>query len=111
MNDDVDRILNDPRFEARVLEIIKPKIARKTKIPADFVPSPTTCQWALREHGIDLGTLNRHLEYFISACQAKGYMYSDWQRAFQNAVRNNWARIEQKATTATALDDYRKGRV
>jgi hypothetical protein len=110
MNDDVDRILNDPRFEARVLEIIKPKVARKTKIAADFAPTPTTHQW-LAAKGISFVDTNRHLDYFISACQAKGYMYSDWQRAFQNAVTNNWARIEQKATTASALDDYRKGRV
>jgi hypothetical protein len=110
MNDDVDRILHDPRFEARVLEIIKPKVARKTKIAADFSPTTTTYQWAYAK-GISPADIARHLDYFIGACQAKGYMYSDWQRAFQNAVTNNWAKIEQKATTASALDDYRKGRV
>ena len=44
--------------------------------------------WAL-EKGFD--RLADHLEGFIGRAVAKGYTYVDWDAAFMNAVREDWA--------------------
>jgi len=65
---------------------------RKTRIPNDFSISPAVREWAI-EKGFD--RLDEHLENFITSCKAKDYTYVDWDSAFRNAIRKDWARIRE----------------
>jgi len=65
---------------------------RKTPIPTGFSVSDSVREWA-REKGFD--RLDQHLEHFTDLAIAKGYSYADWDRAFQNAIRANWARLPE----------------
>ena len=68
--------------------------AQKTSIPSGFCVSDSVKQWA-EEKGY--AQLDRHLAHFIDCCQAKGYQYADWDAAFRNAIKGNWAKVEQAA--------------
>lgn len=62
----------------------------KTRLPADFQISAQVRAWA-KEKG--LGDLDRHLESFKAKCTANGYTYADWDAAFMEAVRGDWAKL------------------
>lgn len=64
--------------------------ACETPIPDDFKVSDRVEKWAT-EHGHT--RLQERLDAFICQAKAKGYMYADWDAAFMNAIRNNWARL------------------
>ena len=64
---------------------------RKTSIPQGFEISENIRRWA-NEKGFT--NLEEHLENFVGVCQAKNYQYVDWNAAFQNAIRSNWAKIK-----------------
>jgi|TARA_B100000085_G_scaffold39955_1_gene33148 hypothetical protein len=66
----------------------KRKIQRKTTIPSDFSISDQVRDWALRNGH---GSLNQHLDHFVDRAVAKGYTYVNWDAAFKEAVRKNWA--------------------
>lgn len=68
------------------------KRACATRLPEGFAVSDRVLKWATAR-GLQ-GVIELHLEAFISTCRAKGYTYVDWDEAFMNAVRKNWARIE-----------------
>lgn len=75
----------------------KPKPVKKPKpvevpLPEDFGISDRVTKWAA-QHGL-AGVLELHFEAFVSTCKAKGYTYVDWDEAFMNAIRKNWAKIE-----------------
>ncbi len=63
-------------------------------ISADFAITPELQTWA-DQHGY--GDLAQHLDSFKDKAQAKGYQYTDWQAAFRNAIRDDWAGL-RKAT-------------
>lgn len=73
------------------------KGSRKTSLPGNFTISDRVRQWA-EEKGHN--NLEAHLENFKLQCEAKGYQYKDWDAAFMNAVRNNWAKIEKRGRDA-----------
>lgn len=62
----------------------------KTSLPPEFEISNSVKEWAARRGYINLG---EHLEAFKAKCLAKGYRYVDWDAAFKEAVRENWARV------------------
>jgi hypothetical protein len=64
---------------------------QKTLIPHDFTITEKVKAWAIKK---GLNHLEEHLESFISKCNAKGYQYVDWDSAFMEAIRGNWAKIE-----------------
>jgi hypothetical protein len=64
---------------------------RKTPIPDDFEISDRVKLWAEKKK---MNHLQEHLESFVISCRAKGYEYVDWDSAFMNAIRQNWARLE-----------------
>ncbi len=76
----------------------KPKaISRKprptpTTLPEGFAVSDRVLKWAAAQ-GL-AGVVDLHFEAFVSTCRAKGYAYVDWDEAFMNAIRKNWAKIE-----------------
>lgn len=69
---------------------------KKRSLPKGFKVSESNQKWA-KEKGFD--RLDEHLEYFVGYALANGKQYVDWDRAFQNAVRGNWARLPDKKNT------------
>jgi hypothetical protein len=65
-------------------------------LPADFALTPELQAWA-DEKGY--GELPQHLESFRDKAQAKGYQYTDWNAAFRNAVRDDWAGLRKQGPT------------
>jgi hypothetical protein len=84
----------------------KTRTPTKSFLPNDFKVSERVEAWATEK---GFSNLDRHLENFISACKAKGYQYVDFDEAFMSAIRNNWAKVEAKPSTANqaALVDIR----
>lgn len=78
----------------------------KTSLPADFAITPELQAWA-DEKGY--GDLPQHLDSFRDKVQAKGYQYTDWNAAFRNAVRDDWARLRNPATAATTSHNGKPG--
>jgi hypothetical protein len=65
------------------------KPTKKTTIPNDFTASNKVLTW-YRENGFT-EDINKHLDHFKDQCQAKGYVYANFDAAFKNAIRNDWA--------------------
>ncbi len=72
----------------------------KTAINDNFKISDRMRSWAA-EKGVY--NLDAHFDYFVNACKAKDYRYADWDRAFQNAVTNDWAKAGRGADQAKPL--------
>lgn len=74
----------------------KQKLVRKrTKpstsgLPDGFRVSARVYDWASRK---GYGSLDQHLEFFVSKAKAKGYVYADWDEAFMGSIRDDWAGI------------------
>jgi len=66
--------------------------SHKTPFPPDFAISDPTRAWA-EQNGFD--RLSDHLEAFKGKALAKDYRYADWQQAFRNAVRDDWAGLRK----------------
>jgi hypothetical protein len=66
-------------------------VNKKTPLPENFSVSESVKAWAIKK-GHD--HLEDHLESFKRKCRAKGYEYVDWDSAFMEAVRENWAKID-----------------
>ena len=76
--------------------------SRKTPIPDEFSISEEVLEWALANNHMNL---DRHFSHFVDACKAKGYQYIDWDAAFKNAIKGNWAKVDtsRKAFDPTVL--------
>lgn len=68
--------------------------SRKTSIPDGFGLSASVIAWAERDGHTNLQT---RLDHFIGAAKAKGYLYVDWDQALQNAIREDWAKLNGHA--------------
>jgi len=63
----------------------------KTSLPENFEISDRVRKWAVeKKHN----HLEEHLESFKLKCTSKDYKYKDWDAAFMNAIRDNWAKID-----------------
>lgn len=76
----------------------KPK-ASKTQIADDFRASDRVRAWAV-EKGFD--RVDEHLEAFVRKCKAKAYAYADWDLAFMEAIREDWAKLRGRAANGAA---------
>jgi len=62
----------------------------KTPLPDDFGVSDRVRAWAAdKGHS----RLPDHLEAFKAKCKANGYAYADWDSAFMEAIRGDWAKL------------------
>jgi hypothetical protein len=68
---------------------------RKHPIPADFVISDRVKAWAAAKGHT---RLIERFDHFVSAAKARGYEYADWDEAFMGAVRDDWAKLNGKAS-------------
>ncbi|MEC7118565.1 MAG: hypothetical protein VXW65_01510, partial [Pseudomonadota bacterium] len=64
----------------------------KTAIPEDFGISEAVLKWATEQGHTHL---QQHLESFIDKAKSKQYQYADWDAAFREAIRKNWAGVGQ----------------
>lgn len=60
-----------------------------TPLPKDFGVSERVAAWCA-ERGVE--NVERHLEYFVGYARANGKKYVDWDQAFMNAIRDDWAK-------------------
>lgn len=72
---------------------------RKRPIPQDFAVSEAVMSWA-SEHGFT--KLDERLEAFRRKCKAKGYEYVDWDSAFMESIREDWAKLGKSAPSSEA---------
>ena len=71
---------------------------RKTSIPENFEISERVKVWAASKGHTNL---QAHFESFQGKCKAKSYQYTDWDEAFMNAIRDDWAKLKQEAGATT----------
>jgi len=76
-------------------------------LPDDFGISARVRAWA-KEKGHT--NLEEHLESFRHKAKARGYVYADWDDAFMEAIRKNWAGIEARKTTVNHGESPAAGR-
>lgn len=68
-------------------------------LPDDFDVSDRVRRWA-GEKGFD--RLEQHLEAFLAKCRANGYAYADWDSAFMEAIREDWAKLRGRTANGAA---------
>lgn len=68
------------------------KQACKKSVPEDFGISEGVRKWA-KQHGFDF--LDQRLEHFVGYARANGKKYVDWDAAFMNAIRDDWAKLNR----------------
>lgn len=73
--------------------------AVKTELPEGFAVSDRVRAWA-KVNGFD--RLGEHLQAFARKCKAKSYAYADWDSAFMEAVREDWAKLRGRAANGAA---------
>ncbi len=78
------------------------KSSRLTRIPDDFCISERVTKWAA-EKGFD--RLDEHLDAFVRKAKMKAYKYTDWDLAFMEAIREDWAKIRGRQTFAQQAAD------
>lgn len=76
----------------------------KTSLPEGFSLNDSIRSWASEKGHTNL---EAHLENFILAAKAKNYQYVDWEAAFKNAVRNDWAKVKESGRPAQQPASYR----
>ena len=86
-------ILNVSKLEPQVSIGKVSQGKKEAPIPDNFSVSERVIKWANEKGYRDL---DKHLEHFVILAQAKGYTYTDWDAAFMNAIRNNWAKVASK---------------
>lgn len=84
----------------------KPK--RKTYISETFHISQRVQDWA-KQKGFD--RLEDHLDAFIRKAKMNGYQYLDWDLAFMEAIREDWAKIRSKPSFAQQAADVARSTV
>lgn len=67
-----------------------PRKPSRTPMPDDFDISDRVKEWA-KEKGYE--NLGAHLEAFKAKVHAKGYQYVNWDSAFMEAIREDWAKL------------------
>ena len=75
------------------------KPTRKTGLPEDFAVSSRVQGWA-KEHGFD--HLPEHLDAFKRKASAHGYTYANWDAAFMEAIREDWAKLRGRTQNGAA---------
>ena len=62
----------------------------KRSLPDDFQISQRVADWAASK---GYTRLPERLEHFVSKAKARGYTYADWDEAFMQAIRKDWAEL------------------
>lgn len=83
---------------------------RKQKIPMpdDFSISDSVRDWA-KKQGLD--RLDEHLDAFKRKAEMNGYRYINWDLAFMEAIREDWAKLRGKQSFAQQAADVARSTV
>jgi hypothetical protein len=87
-------LITEGRKERKGVEV------KETRIPDNFTVSERVIKWAEKNKYYNL---EKHLDSFVLKAQSKGYKYIDWDSAFMNAIRDNWANIPNNNPKAPAI--------
>lgn len=77
----------------------KRRKAAKTAMPEDFSVSARVSAWA-EKNGFD--RLDEHLDAFRRKASAKAYTYANWDDAFMEAIREDWAKLRGNGRNGSA---------
>ncbi|CAE6946267.1 hypothetical protein R69608_05538 [Paraburkholderia nemoris] len=80
------------------------KRACKKSIPEDFGISESVRKWAKAQN---FNQLDQRLEHFVGYAKANGKKYVDWDAAFMNAIRGDWAKLNRQPTRGSGGIDAR----
>ena len=69
---------------------------KQTVMPDNFGISDRVRQWAAANGHT---RLEKHLEHFVGYARANGKSYADWDQAFMNAIRGDWAKLKANGTS------------
>lgn len=75
------------------------KLKTKTQMPEGFGISERVSVWAA---GKGYGQLAEHLDAFKRKASAKAYTYANWDDAFMEAIREDWAKLRGRTTNGAA---------
>jgi hypothetical protein len=73
--------------------------SQKTPLPDDFGINERVRSWAAAK---GYGQIDDHLEAFKRKARAKAYSYADWDEAFMEAIREDWAKLRGRAANGAA---------
>lgn len=76
-------------------------LKKEHPIPEGFAVSSEVAAWA-EKNGFT--RLDKHLDWFVDWALSKGKKYVDWDRAFRNAIRGDWAKLGNKPPPDTSYD-------
>lgn len=78
------------------LSVVRKK-EKKSSIPEAFGSpfTPLMQEWLERRGETQV---KAHLIYFVGYVKANGKQYADWEQAFQNAIRDDWAGVRRLAS-------------
>lgn len=99
-----DLTLAAPPLAKKPAESKRP--ASKTAIPDDFGISERVRRWAAENGHQRLG---EHLDSFKRKVAARGYRYVDWDAAFMEAIREDWAKLGSLPAPHGAKSDWLTG--
>jgi hypothetical protein len=78
------------------------KKKQATPLPVDFKISDNVKSWALQK---GYSGLEAYLEFFKGRMSANGKTYVDWDQAFMNCVREDWAKLRGVAPVVPAVEE------
>lgn len=78
------------------------KRKQKISMPDDFAISDNVAEWA-RKNNFD--RLDDHLDAFKRKAEMNGYRYVNWDLAFMEAIREDWAKLRGKPSFAQQAAD------
>lgn len=80
--------------------------ARASLFPENFNISNRVRQWALiKGHA----RLEERLEHFSGYARASGKKYADWDQAFMNSIRDDWAKLNAPKAPVYSFDHLTDG--
>lgn len=75
---------------------------RRGSLPSDFTLTEATLQWC-KKRQVPADELQARYDWFRDYARSTGKQYVDWQAAFKNSVRGNWAKINPGTYGTTKL--------
>lgn len=79
-----------PKETYKEIPATRTRRKRGTALLDSFSISERVCEWA-EKNGYD--KLDERFEHFTGWARAKGSKYLDWDQAFMNAIRDDWAKL------------------
>lgn len=83
-------------------ETIPDKKPKARALPNDFAISDAVKTWAT-ESGFSM--LAERFEHFIGYAKANGKTYTDWDQAFINSIRGDWAKLNGRSYQRAAVSN------